>query len=779
METLHGALAGTDSDSQKPELRERKMVVSCTALGLLLLLFSLPVSAAQTEEQQQCINEMNRAGAALAAAQNRENRRCLRLAGLGGVANRLGNARQDQTAQACLRNDVGGRVRKAILLLLDVERDVCLADPEDLPDFGYGGFGAVAKAALGQTIGIVESLFGKNLDAAIVKREHDENGARCQQQVLKEATRTFNRLWKSARAGKKNGLSGTERRTGSDPAVPVETGAELQSEILATVLARPRAVFATASELDAGQRPTCESAATPIAKMFPGVCGKSRTTGSLLRCARSVASKHFFASLAAFDDFDVSCDLLDNGAFDLSCVSDDLVDHVLKRIGYGRNDDSAARMVALGLRGYIREQLQPATIADDELEALLLEYPSLEMSFLELRENFPRNPEPNQPGIGQVLRDLQAAKILRAVASRRQLAQVLTDFWFNHFNVMVTGSRRRWDITPYERDAIRPHGLGRFEDLLLANTRSPAMGDYLDNRRNRVDGINENYARELMELHTLGVDGGFNEQDVVEVARCFTGWRENYNNEDGFEFRESWHDQGPKEIMGTLKIAPNGGYEDGAQVIQFLASHPSTARFISRKLVQRFVSEAPPYALVDRAASVFLRTRGDLRAVMRTILLSPEFLLYPHHRASKVKRPLVLMASLARALGADPAVLQLGTMHRTIRDLGEALFLAAPPTGYPDVSGFWTSPGTILLRFNQIERAARHRDGFNFDLGVPGGSAQTIVDALLARIFPAGVSEDTRSVAVAFIDLLEGQPDARRVEQASAFLLSSPEFLLH
>jgi hypothetical protein len=154
-------------------------------------------------------------------------------------------------------------------------------------------------------------------------------------------------------------------------------------------------------------------------------------------------------------------------------------------------------------------------------------------------------------------------------------------------------------------------------------------------------------------------------------------------------------------------------------------------------------------------------------------------LLYPHHRESKLKRPLVLMASLARALGADPAALQPAIMQRNMRDLGEDLFRAAPPTGYADVSGFWTSPGTMLLRFNQIERAARHRDGSSFDLGVPGGSSEEIADALIASLFHAGVSEETRTIAIAFLDLLEGAPNARRIEQATAFLLSGPEFLTH
>ena len=766
---LQAALAGAPI-AQHRVARRRKVRGSCASLGSLLVLLSLPVNAAQTEKQQACINRMNRAGARLATVQNRENRRCLRLAAAG----------RTHSARACLRKDARGRVQRAIARLRRQERAVCLAHPGQLPDFAYAGSRAVVAGALGETIGMVGSLFGKDLDAASVNLERDEDGALCQLEVLGTTSRLFSTLWKTALVAKRNGLNGVLRRTGADPNTPVESGAELLSEILASVPQTRFTPQAAAIALDAARASSpCQRASTPIAELFPGECRGAGSSGALLRCARSVARRHFFASLARFDDLDVGCDLLDNGLFDLSCVSEELVEHVLERTGYGRNDDASRRIEELGLRRYLEEQLHPETLPDDELEALLLGFPSLEMSFLELRENYPRNPPPGQPRIGEVLLELQAAKVLRAVASRRQLSQVLTDFWFNHFNVMVTGARRRWDISPYERDTIRPHVLGRFEDLLLASARSPAMGDYLDNRRNRVNAINENYARELMELHTLGVDGGFDEEDVVEVARSFTGWRENYANEDGFEFRASWHDQGSKQIMDTLILPPGGGYEDGVQVIQFLSSHASTARFISRKLVQRFVAEAPPYALVERAANTFLRTRGDLRAVMRAILFSPEFLLYPHHREAKVKRPLVLAASLARALGADPARLQPGVMARRTRDLGENLFGASPPTGYPDVSGFWTSPGSVLLRFNQIERSARHRDGFSFDLGVAAGSSEETVDALIAGLLPAGVSDETRGLAIAFLDLLEGQPDARRIEQASAFLLSAPEFLMH
>src|SRR5262249_20901111 len=186
-----------------------------------------------------------------------------------------------------------------------------------------------------------------------------------------------------------------------------------------------------------------------------------------------------------------------------------------------------------------------------------------------------------------------------------------------HCNVAAGSSQRtKYDISPYDRITIRPNVLGNFEDLLLADAKSPAMGDYLDNRRNRVNAINENYAREVMELHTLSVNGPYTEADVRELARCFTGWRENNNNADGFESNATFHDQGAKTVVG-VQIPPNGGIQDGLTMIDFLAHHPSTAHFTSRKLVIRFVAEIPPQRLVDEAAGGFLRNRGDNPALLR------------------------------------------------------------------------------------------------------------------------------------------------------------------
>src|SRR5262249_7649149 len=228
--------------------------------------------------------------------------------------------------------------------------------------------------------------------------------------------------------------------------------------------------------------------------------------------------------------------------------------------------------------------------------------------------------------------------------SERQLQEVLTDFWFNHFNVDARKIEDKPVVLEYERDVIRPRVLGRFRDLLGATAKSPAMLFYLDNWLSRANGLNENYGRELMELHTLGVDGGYTQNDVVNVARAFTGWTMRKPHEaTGFVFDPKMHDRGPKKILGRL-LPANRGIEDGEEVLDLLARHPSTARFIASKLARRFVADDPPQALVDRAAKVFLKSDGDLRAVVQIILTSPELYAASAMRA-KAKTPFEFVAS--------------------------------------------------------------------------------------------------------------------------------------
>ena len=314
-----------------------------------------------------------------------------------------------------------------------------------------------------------------------------------------------------------------------------------------------------------------------------------------------------------------------------------------------------------------------------------------------------------------VLNELTEARLQRAIYSRRQLEEVLVDFWVNHFNVFSGKGQVRMLLTSYERDAIRPHVLGRFHDMLLATARHPAMLFYLDNYQSqappdpsrqptpppnanvRRPGLNENYARELMELHTLGVNGGYTQKDVVEVARAFTGWTIfDVARVGEFDFNPAMHDRGEKVVLGQ-SIAPGGGEGDGLRVLEILSRHPSTAAFISHKLAQRFVADDPPRTLVDRMAATFQKTGGNLRAVMETLLLSREFLSEGAFQA-KTKSPLEMVVSSLRAFSAD--VSDTTATSQRLSDLGQPLYGKSEPTGYPNTGELWTNSAGLLARMN-------------------------------------------------------------------------------
>ena len=733
-------------------------------------------AAPQTSDQQGCINDMNKYGVRVAKSQNRADVDCVKNAGRG-LTFRLGIPPQAQTAQACLTNDVGGKVAKDSAKFQDREAKSCLAEPGQLPGFGYTGSATADAAERAAALAIVAGLFGPDLDAAIVLESADRDGSRCQSDVLRYTGDLFFAIWKEALTAKKNVLKGSARLTGSGPIASATGSGSGDDRRRAGRRARqdrqgrPEAARQDHAALrrggDADQPALPRRMRDVLLARRPGDCAEAQGRGA------------FFQSLASADALSIDCDLLDNGVGDLSCESAELREHVLDRTGYGPDAWSRARIQTLGVHAYIEEQLSPQTIDDSALDTLLAQFPSLTQTFLQLRANYANNPTPPVLPLANIAKELKQAKVLRAVASRRQLAEVLVDFWQNHFNVAAGSSQRtKYDISPYDRITIRPNVLGTFENLLLADAKSPAMGDFLDNRRNRVNAINENYAREVMELHTLSVNGPYTEADVPELARCFTGWKENYNNPDAFEFNAAFHDQGAKTVVG-VQIPPNGGMQDGLTMIDFLAHHPSTANFISRKLVVRFVSENPPQRLVDEAAGTFLGSGGNIREVLETILLSPEFLSSPQYRHAKVRRPLVFYAGLARAYGADPAQLLSNNLRNRVADMGEDLYDAGPPTGYPDVSGFWLSPGTAVKRFNDAEATSRGSYGFVFTYPVSGGTSAQVIDGLASALFMAPISSETRGAAIGFLDVLAEPVPAKRVQQAATVLLSSPEFLTH
>src|SRR4029077_7985770 len=299
--------------------------------------------------------------------------------------------------------------------------------------------------------------------------------------------------------------------------------------------------------------------------------------------------------------------------------------HLLNRTSFGPTREAVQKVNRLGIPAYLDEQLRPERISDTLVEEKLAGLKTMRLSSRELNELSPppkqaqQSTQQEMTGVQQmqgprtVILELQQARLLRSVYSQRQLYEIMVDFWSNHFNVFSAKGADRWLTTAYDRDTIRPHALGRFRDLLLATAQSPAMLFYLDNwlsadpnalaariggLNNRRRGLNENYARELMELHTLGVDGGYTQRDVQEVARCLTGWTiRQPRGEGGFYFEPRIHDNGEKIVLGN-RIPPGGGMEDGLRVIDLLSHHPSTARFISLKLARRFISDDPPASLV-------------------------------------------------------------------------------------------------------------------------------------------------------------------------------------
>jgi uncharacterized protein (DUF1800 family) len=405
----------------------------------------------------------------------------------------------------------------------------------------------------------------------------------------------------------------------------------------------------------------------------------------------------------------------------------------------------------------------------------------------------PRNIADDSHRPPRVVEELAMAKVTRAIYSQRQLQQIMDDFWFNHFNVFAAKGEDRYYLTSYERDVIQPHTLGKFKDLLTATAKSPAMLFYLDNflsadpraaerqaelramrqarfgrfpppqqqQKNNVRGLNENYGRELMELHTLGVDGGYTQKDVTEVARCFTGWtidKPRMNPE--FKFDDRLHDPDPKIVLG--KKINSGGMRDAETVIDMLVHHPSTAKFISTKLARRFVSDNPPPAMVARMAQTFQSSDGDIRAVMKTMIYSPEFWSREAYRA-KIKTPYELVISTARALGTDvdtpmPLVQWIGR-------IGEPLYQCQPPTGYSDRADTWVNTGALLNRLNySLALAGNKVRGSRTDtpalLGIDSSADAKAALNRAVQVFLGGQTAPTT------VETLEKQLDNPQIVQA-------------
>jgi uncharacterized protein (DUF1800 family) len=466
----------------------------------------------------------------------------------------------------------------------------------------------------------------------------------------------------------------------------------------------------------------------------------------------------------------------------------------LNRLGYGTNPWSDSRIRSLGITGYINEQLQPASLDDSALEAeIASRWPLTTWTLTKVRTTYHEyNAAKPELLPGNVRLQMGYARMLRNVHSKKQLEQVLVDFWHNHFNVDANTESGRWGVVTYEREAIRPHVLGKFRDMLGAVAAHPSMLDSLDNAQNFIPGYvrgtttfgpNENYARELLELHTVGVDAGYTLTDIQEIARAFTGWTINFYNANGsfnyfadrFVYEDAGHDKGSKSIMGALFLPAGGGKGDGDAVLDFLARHPKTARFIALKLAQRFVDEEPPPELVDRVAATFLATDGDLREVTRAVLRSPEFM-QPRFRRTKVKSPQHFVSSVARVVGVTDNAAFAARADGELTRMGEQLYGAAPPTGYPIRNSFWVGAGPFVSRANVALWAAYGLYGFAPVTSQLAAQPPQLVGELILRLVPAGVYSSTSS---RLSDLASGLPEWARAAEVGGTLLAAPEFLVH
>ena len=503
-------------------------------------------------------------------------------------------------------------------------------------------------------------------------------------------------------------------------------------------------------------------------------------------------------------------------------TADQQVTQVLNRLTFGARPGDVERVRAKGVDRWIDEQLHPERIDDGALDQFVTSsYQTLSQTPAALEQKY-MNPglivnqsaarggmtgadsvrlRESQQGLRQITMEVQSARVARAVMSERQLQEVVTDFWLNHFSVYdAKGPRQRYLLGDYETHAIRPNAFGKFRTLLGAVAKSEAMLFYLDNWQSQADssrprlvaagrggragrggaigtigaaagrgrglpaeqpapgqaqrprpGLNENYGRELLELHTLGVDGGYTQLDVINAARALTGWTfKGYQQGGGFQFTPQTHDAGAKVLLGH-KLAAGRGIEDGEEVLDILARHPATAKYIAFKLARRFVSDTPPGALVARAAAVFTRTDGDIRETVRTIVTSPEFFAHAAYR-SKVKSPFEVVTSAARVLGgqADPTVRMAGLVGQ----LGQPIYGHQAPNGWPETGDQWMNTGAILNRINFGMTVAAGRLAGTSPLGfkdsdiLQTATRELQADGVILALLGGDASAETRAVLI-------------------------------
>jgi len=507
--------------------------------------------------------------------------------------------------------------------------------------------------------------------------------------------------------------------------------------------------------------------------------------------------------------------------------------HVLDRLAYGTTPGLAEAIARQGVMTWIERQLGFEDLDDPGLRTTLAGFDLLSTPTEELLRQFteaqrqrrlrqqagpPPSPSPSpspgaQPGEAELRRliaQLPQLVVVRGIRSERQLGEIMADFWFNHFNIFIGKNLDRVYLPEYVEGTIRANALGRFEDLLIATAHSPAMMIYLDNAQSvapgseppaprfravarlgldslrrlaeqrRPTGINENYARELLELHSLGVNGGYTQKDVTEVARILTGWSVAPFRPalgrlgGGFVFNPWAHDEGAKTVMGAAFPAGRGE-EEGTRLIELLAAHPSTRHFVSAKLCARFVNDDPPDGCVDDAVRAWQQSDGDIRQVLRAIFRSPDFWA-PKNIGAKVKSPLEFVVSAVRALGGVPD--STPRLSLAVGRLGQPLYQHVAPNGYGERQEDWVNSGALLNRMNlAMALAANRAPGVSVDLDrvVPlADRAEDLVESVNRTILSGRMSAPTRQVIMNEIAGIANLAQARAM--AVGLALGGPEF---
>jgi len=448
----------------------------------------------------------------------------------------------------------------------------------------------------------------------------------------------------------------------------------------------------------------------------------------------------------------------------------------LNRITFGARVDERARLAEIGLANYIEEQLDFETINDLALDLQLSNFDTLKMAANEIEaitnqlfDGYDRE---------RPINELRQATFLRQLYSKRQLYEVMVEFWSDHFNIFIEKEPCFYLKTVDDRDVIRKHALGNFRDLVWASAHSPAMLTYLDNQANVKGTPNENYARELMELHTLGVDGGYTQNDVMQLARCLTGWsvKEHFWLGD-FVFKEEQHEPGEKNVLG-LAIQESGdalsgskGQSEAEQVIEHLALHRSTAKFICTKLARRFIADEPPQEIIEKAAQTFLATKGDIKSILRVILLDGLAFVQP-----KYKRPLNFVLSALRMLNVETDGVAL---QDHLSQMGQLAFNLPTPDGYPDRSDAWQ--GSLMPRWQFAFGLIRNelpktKHNLNALLDVSStGSLHTDVDSLTSLLLGSSLDRLTRDGMIDTVHSAGATPE-ETLQIIAASLIASPAF---